>query len=577
MPKVDTTVRELVDMVKRGELRLPEMQRKYVWSASRVRDLLDSLYRGYPSGTILVWETDQNPPTRDLAVSQTTNIFTTQKMLLDGQQRLTSLCAVLKGEQVTVRHRKKPIEILFNLDHPEGPPQDFAEVDEDSDAGDNGFEDSEDEVESDEPVLNQRFSKRIFVVASKQLLNNPNWIRVSEVLNNNSDYSLLKSKGISPDNPKYEQYTVKLQKLRQIKEYPYVMQVLERGLDYQEVAEIFVRVNSLGVKLRGSDLALAQVTARWKNSLKLFEEFADGLDDAWSVIDVGLLVRAMVIFATNQSRFKTVQNISLEDMQTAWKEAKKGIEFAMNFLRTNAGVEDGTLLSSPWIILAVAAFGSAKGYKLANDEERELRKWVLISSARGHLTRGSTETIFDQDLSVILKTKSIEALNEQLKQHVGRLHVEPADFVARGLRSPLFATVYMAFKSSGAKDWLSGLGLSLQHQGKMHLIEYHHIFPKSLLAKSGFEKSNINEMANMAFISGRANRKILNKEPGKYLPEIIADRGTEALTSHCLPTDAALWEISAFPKFLEWRRAKLASLVNNFLGLETTKAAAANS
>jgi uncharacterized protein with ParB-like and HNH nuclease domain len=70
MPKIDTTVRNLVEMIKNGELRLPEMQRRYIWPGTRVRDLLDSLYRGYPSGTILVWETDREMPSRDLAVSQ---------------------------------------------------------------------------------------------------------------------------------------------------------------------------------------------------------------------------------------------------------------------------------------------------------------------------------------------------------------------------------------------------------------------------------------------------------------------------------------------------------------------------
>ena len=121
MPKVDTSVASLVGQVKSGELRLPEMQRRYVWPATRVRDLLDSLYRGYPSGTILVWETDREMPSRDLAVAQASSPFQGHKLLLDGQQRLTSLSAILNGEHVTVRGRKKPIDILFNLDHPDTP------------------------------------------------------------------------------------------------------------------------------------------------------------------------------------------------------------------------------------------------------------------------------------------------------------------------------------------------------------------------------------------------------------------------------------------------------------------------
>src|SRR5580704_19750831 len=122
MQKIDTDVGKLVSMIEGGELRLPEMQRRYVWPATRVRDLLDSLYRGYPSGAILVWETDREMPSRDLAVSQASSPFAGHKLLLDGQQRLTSLSAIVRGEPVVVRLRKKAIDILFNLDHPEGPP-----------------------------------------------------------------------------------------------------------------------------------------------------------------------------------------------------------------------------------------------------------------------------------------------------------------------------------------------------------------------------------------------------------------------------------------------------------------------
>src|SRR6266699_6182984 len=115
MPKIDTTVADLVGMIKSGELRLPEMQRRYVWPATRVRDLLDSLYRGYPSGTILVWETDQEIETKSLAVKATKAPTSSNRLLLlDGQQRITSLAAILEGQPVHVRGRKKPIEILFN-------------------------------------------------------------------------------------------------------------------------------------------------------------------------------------------------------------------------------------------------------------------------------------------------------------------------------------------------------------------------------------------------------------------------------------------------------------------------------
>src|SRR6266568_3454000 len=119
MAKAEATVEELVGMIERGELRLPEMQRRYVWRSTRVRDLLDSLYRGYPSGAILLWETDEAVPLQEFAVAQQKNPYQSTRLLLDGQQRLTSLSAVIRGESVSVRGRKKPIELLFNLEHPD--------------------------------------------------------------------------------------------------------------------------------------------------------------------------------------------------------------------------------------------------------------------------------------------------------------------------------------------------------------------------------------------------------------------------------------------------------------------------
>ena len=85
MAKAEASVEELVGMIERGELRLPEMQRRYVWRSTRVRDLLDSLYRGYPSGAILLWETDEDVPLQDLALEQHGNPFRTTRLLLDGQ------------------------------------------------------------------------------------------------------------------------------------------------------------------------------------------------------------------------------------------------------------------------------------------------------------------------------------------------------------------------------------------------------------------------------------------------------------------------------------------------------------
>jgi len=266
MAKAEAKVEELVAMIERGELRLPEMQRRYVWKATRVRDLLDSLYRGYPSGAILLWETDESVPLRDFAIQQVQNPYQTTKLLLDGQQRLTSLWAVLRGHPIQVRWRKKPIELLFNLEHPDqlGVATDFDENtrnDEDADIAD-----------ADEDELQKRFEQMAFVIHTNKLARLPHWISVSEVFTSESDAPFLRKAGVTKlEDPLYDKYSQRLKRLRSVRHYMYRMDILERSLSYEEVTEIFVRVNSLGAKLRGSDLATAQITAKWRDSLKIFQ------------------------------------------------------------------------------------------------------------------------------------------------------------------------------------------------------------------------------------------------------------------------------------------------------------------
>lgn len=569
MQQQNIPISTLVDMYKQGELRLPEIQRQYVWRATRVRDLLDSLYRGYPSGSILMWETDEPVPTRSGAIDQNTTAFAGRKLLLDGQQRLTSLTAVINGEPIQVRGRKRPIEILFNLEHREGPPSEITEVDEDEASQIIPDDEDTDETEENgegEVSVAERFKHSTFVVASRALQAQPQWVSVSEVFKTSNDSDVLRKAGInSLDDPRYQKYSERLTKLRQIRIYNYVVHVLERNMNYQEVTEIFVRVNSLGAKLRSSDLALAQITSRWQNLLQELEEFQEECEQSWFTIDLGQLVRAIVVFATKQCLFHTVGKTPVSELKRGWEEAKKGLRFAINFLRTNAGIEDESLLSSPMFIHVLAAINQVKENRLTDTEQRALLHWLLVANARGHFSRGSTEGLLNEDLNIIFRTGDIAALMDPVKRQFGRLHIEPSDLINRGANSPLFSLAYLAIKNGGAKDWFSGLGLSLNHQGKLHLIQWHHIHPKSLLKEKNYETGEINEIANMAFITGQTNRRISNKQPSVYLADIIEKQGQQALDAQLVPSDPALLQVENYREFLRMRREALAKRMNEFI------------
>ena len=252
MAKQDISIRKLVDKVSDGELSLPEMQRRYVWTSIKVRDLLDSLYRGYPSGTILVWETEDPGHFRKLQVGGNKNSsLSTNLLLLDGQQRITSLCAVINGEPIIVRNKKRPIEILFNLEHPDTLEEELS-VNEEAE-----YEEEDDDDDDDNGLgLHDELRKRTFVVGGRSLKNDPIWVSVTDVFQK-TDSQILRELKINSDDDRWDKYTMRLAKVRQIEKYEYVMVILDKKLSYEEVTEIFVRVNSLGAKLRGSDLALA--------------------------------------------------------------------------------------------------------------------------------------------------------------------------------------------------------------------------------------------------------------------------------------------------------------------------------
>lgn len=564
MAKAEASVEELVGMIDRGELRLPEMQRRYVWRSTRVRDLLDSLYRGYPSGVILLWDTDEKVPQQDFSITQHVNPYQSTRLLLDGQQRLTSLSAVISGDPVNVRGRKRPIEILFNLEHPDQLAV-VTEVIEDADG--NGEEDDvDDDVDASNDELQRRFDKMTFLVATSKIESLPHWVKVTDVFKTDEDAPFLSRAGIEKiSDPLYTKYSQRLARLRGIRKYIYRMDVLERSMSYDEVTEIFVRVNSLGAKLRSSDLALAQITAKWRTSLAIFQAFQtkcakDGFD-----LDLGLHLRNMIVFATGQSRFLTVGSLNIEQLKSAWKASCEGIEFVINFLKNNAEIFDPVLLSSPFLMVALAYFGYKRDYNITAEESARLRYWALVANAKGRFSRGSSETLLDQDIATLRDGGGVDMLIDRLRSQVGRLDISPDELEGRTQRSALFKTMFLAFRSAGAKDWRSNLNIALDHSGVQHRLQFHHIFPKALL-KNSYSSREADDISNLAFIGGKTNRAIRDKSPLVYFPPLIEKSGQGAFDAQCIPTESELLDITKYKEFLSERRKRITARLNEYLG-----------
>ena len=140
----------------------------------------------------------------------------------------------------------------------------------------------------------------------------------------------------------------------------------------------------------------------------------------------------------------------------------------------------------------------------------------------------------------------------------------PEELEGRNQRSALFKTMFLAFQAANARDWRSNLVIALSHVGNAHQLQFHHIFPKDVL-KSTVTTREIDDIANLAFISGKANRKISAKEPALYFPEVRLANGEQPFESQCIPTDPDLLTVERYKAFLAERRRLIAARLNSFL------------
>ena len=195
-----------------------------------------------------------------------------------------------------------------------------------------------------------------------------------------------------------------------------------------------------------------------------------------------------------------------------------------------------------------------------------LRYWVLVANAKGRYSRGSSETILDQDLAILKQGGGAQALVDRLRLQVGRLDIAPDELEGRNQRSALFKTMFLAFRSAGARDWRSNLAIALDHSGSQHRLQFHHIFPKAVLRRNERSAREADDIANLCFISGKTNRQISDKAPAAYFPPLVEKAGKPAFDKQCIPTDESILGVDSYDSFLAARRQAVVRRLNEYLG-----------
>lgn len=505
MERTHVSIDSLVDRVNHNEIKLPEIQRAYVWKPHQVAHLFDSLYRGYPSGAMLLWRPKQTVVERGMQVSDGgLHPVGTPAYLLDGQQRLTSLHRVYSEHP--------DASVVFNV-----------------------------ETET-------------FQIQSAATAKDPRWVKVA---------GILKAEKLGPIRKKILQATPgldeddvesRLGRVRAIAQYEYYLEILS-GLPYDEVAQIFVRVNSGGRALKTVDLAMATLSAEWPGVVAKVEEEVSLRASTWPKIDTAFLVRALAATATETGSLSSLRGLQPEVLDAGWKRVRFGVDYVIKLLKENAGIETSNLIPSiNALVPLVVLLGRHQEKQL--DDPDALIYWLFGAFVTGRYS-SAADTKIAQDSTAARSDDPIRGIYQSAGLLGSPLAVVSQQLIGKGAGSPFFLLSYLSAKGRGAKDWWYGVEISETGSGSSFAIEYHHIHPRTTL-KELYTKAQINDLANLAFISAKANKKIGGRSPADYFAELHTE-GKDELASHLVPLDPALRTAPNYLEFIAARRELLAT------------------
>ena len=516
----------IIANIDHGALALPQFQRGYVWNRAQVRGLMESLYRGHPVGSLLTWLTSTDAAEYKGDTAPTPGSV---QLLLDGQQRMTTLYGLIKGTPPP----------FF-----EGNAQAFTDL---------RFHLEEETFEFWQPI---------------KMKEDPFWLDVHHLFAQGAAASIGELYKTHAGDPRMDGWIDRIGRIVSISDRDFhIEQVAGADKTVDVVVDIFNRVNSGGTKLSKGDLALAKICAEWPEArLEMHKVLEEWAGRGFGSFSVDWLLRAITGVLTEQSRFEALADVTVDQFRDGLKRAKRGLETVLNALQSRLGINDGSVLPSAPALIALARFADLNHNTLGNHVQRDrLLYWYMHAAMWGRYT-GPVETVLRQDLKAVgdgTKDPTDELL-AHIKRQRGDLLVRPGDFVGWGRGARFYPILYVLTRVTDTRDWGTGEVLSKAALGSHTDLEVHHIFPKSLLYDAEYSRPEVNAVANFTFLTKQTNLEVSNRPTAEYLPEYMA-KHPGAVEGHWIPMDQDLWSIDRYLDFLTARRELLAAALNAFL------------
>lgn len=513
----------ILDHIDSRHMALPEFQRGYVWNRDQVRGLFDSLYRRHPVGGLLVWATESKTADHRGDGPLAAGVV---KLLLDGQQRMTSLYGVMRG---------KPPEFF------DGNAQAFTGL---------------------------RFHLETETFAFYQpvkMQDDPLWIDVTQLMRKGTaglgEY--VSRLSAQPELlAKVGDYVARLSRLLGIADIElHVEEVTGADKTLDIVVDIFNRVNSGGTKLSKGDLALAKICADWPEARETMKDKLREWAKADYHFNLDWLLRSVNTALTGEAKFLYLHDKGSAEIQDGLKRAVKHIDTSLNLIAGRLGLDHDRVLFSRFGVPVMVRYLDQRSGPLGEKERDKLLFWFLQAGMWGRFS-GSTESFLDQDLAALEgQDGGLDKLLEQLRLWHGGMRVEPGHFTGWSLGARFYPVLYLLTRMGESRDWGTGLPLKANLLGKMSRLEVHHIFPKAQLYKRNYRRPEVNALANFCFLTKDTNLNISDRYPEEYFAQIEAAH-PGALESQWIPMDKSLWKIENFRDFLEARKLLLSAEMN---------------
>jgi hypothetical protein len=522
-------IETILDQIDLGAMALPEFQRGYVWNRDQVRGLMYSLYRKHPVGSLLVWVTKT-----DAAEARGDQPLTpgTVKLLLDGQQRITSLYGIMRGKPPRFfdGNAQTFTGLYFNLDE---------EV----------FE----------------------FYAPTKMKDNPRWLSVTSVIRDGAGSTMQKLLQVPEFQSQISLYLNRINAIENIKAIDLHMEeVTGEDKTVDVVVDIFNRVNSGGTKLSKGDLTLAKICAGWPDARDEMKKRLAKWQKAGYEFKLDWLLRNINAVLTGESLFSAMKNVDSATFREGLETSEKAIDRILNLIASRLGLDHDRVLGSRYAIPLMSRYIVQRGGKLIDQAERDrLLFWYVHTILWGRYS-GSTESKLNTDLEAIEDAtvnepgQALTQLIENLRHERANLQLIESDFGGSSKGNRFYPLLYMMTRVLHSRDWGTGDELTNHLLGHLSRLEVHHIFPKALLYEYGYSKKHVNAIANFTFLTQETNLEVSKKNPAEYIPK-YEERNPGAIASHWIPMDPELWKPENYLKFLDERRRLLASSANEFL------------